>query len=112
MHGSWASLRQAGLRAAEADAAVLLSGLGVEDVLHERRMGELQGGQKIRVLLAQALFGAPPALLLDEPTNHLDLEATVWLEEYLRSYPRAVKIKRSNYARKRPAKPSSRSRAK
>src|SRR5947209_4803047 len=59
---------------AEADAAILLSGLGVEDTLHERKMGELQGGQKVRVLLAQALFGKPPALLLDEPTNHLDLE--------------------------------------
>src|SRR5208283_2196009 len=57
---------------AEADAAVLLDGLGVESALHERPMGELQGGQKMRVLLAQALYGSPPALLLDEPTNHLD----------------------------------------
>ncbi|HZE82523.1 MAG TPA: ATP-binding cassette domain-containing protein, partial [Candidatus Polarisedimenticolia bacterium] len=54
---------------AEADAAVLLDGLGVEASLHERKMGELQGGQKVRVLLAQALFGNPTALLLDEPTN-------------------------------------------
>src|SRR5215208_2913907 len=60
---------------AESDAAVLLDGLGVETELHERRMGELQGGQKVRVLLAQALFGRPPALLLDEPTNHLDLDS-------------------------------------
>jgi ATPase subunit of ABC transporter with duplicated ATPase domains len=71
---------------AEADAAVLLDGLGVESVLHERRMGELQGGQKVRVLLAQALFGAPPALLLDEPTNHLDLDSVHWLQDYLRLY--------------------------
>ena len=68
---------------AEADAAVLLDGLGVESALHERRMGELQGGQKMRVLLAQALFGSPPALLLDEPTNHLDLESVHWLQDYL-----------------------------
>jgi len=71
---------------AEADAATLLDGLGVESALHERRMGELQGGQKVRVLLAQALFGAPPALLLDEPTNHLDLEAVHWLQDYLCDY--------------------------
>src|SRR4051794_33266377 len=56
---------------AEADAASLLAGLGVEDSLHERKMGELQGGQKVRVLLAQALFGRPPALLLDAHTNPL-----------------------------------------
>jgi ATPase subunit of ABC transporter with duplicated ATPase domains len=71
---------------AEADAAVLLDGLGVDSVLHERRMGELQGGQKVRVLLAQALFGSPPALLLDEPTNHLDLESVHWLQDYLCHY--------------------------
>jgi ATPase subunit of ABC transporter with duplicated ATPase domains len=71
---------------AEADAAVLLDGLGVDSVLHERRMGELQGGQKVRVLLAQALFGAPPALLLDEPTNHLDLDSVHWLQDYLCAY--------------------------
>src|SRR5581483_7286399 len=71
---------------AESDAAVLLDGLGVEDALHERRMSELQGGQKVRVLLAQALFGAPPALLLDEPTNHLDLDSVHWLQDYLCEY--------------------------
>jgi ATPase subunit of ABC transporter with duplicated ATPase domains len=71
---------------AEADAAVLLDGLGVEDALHERKMGELQGGQKVRVLLAQALFGSPPALLLDEPTNHLDLDSVHWLQNYLSHY--------------------------
>src|SRR5436305_7896698 len=71
---------------AESDAAVLLDGLGVDDSLHERRMGELQGGQKVRVLLAQALFGSPPALLLDEPTNHLDLDSVHWLQDYLCHY--------------------------
>ena len=71
---------------AESDAAVLLDGLGVESALHERLMGELQGGQKVRVLLAQALFGSPSALLLDEPTNHLDLESVHWLQDYLREY--------------------------
>jgi ATPase subunit of ABC transporter with duplicated ATPase domains len=71
---------------AETDAAVLMDGLGVDASLHERRMGELQGGQKVRVLLAQALFGSPPALLLDEPTNHLDLNSVHWLQEYLSHY--------------------------
>src|SRR5579863_7118726 len=71
---------------AESDAAVLLDGLGVEAALHERKMSELQGGQKVRVLLAQALFGNPPALLLDEPTNHLDLDSVRWLQEYLCNY--------------------------
>ncbi len=71
---------------AESDAATLLDGLGVDDSLHERRMGELQGGQKVRVLLAQALFGTPPLLLLDEPTNHLDLDSVHWLQDYLTYY--------------------------
>jgi ATPase subunit of ABC transporter with duplicated ATPase domains len=71
---------------AEADAAVLLDGLGVEDALHTRTMSELQGGQKVRVLLAQALFGSPPALLLDEPTNNLDLDSVHWLQDYLCKY--------------------------
>src|ERR1700676_3703967 len=72
---------------AEADAAILLDGLGVESTLHERNMSELQGGQKVRVLLAQALFGNPAALLLDEPTNHLDLDSVHWLQDYLGEYP-------------------------
>ena len=55
------------------------------EALHERKMGELQGGQKVRVLLAQALFGNPAALLLDEPTNHLDLDSVHWLQDYLRA---------------------------
>jgi len=72
---------------AEADAAILLDGLDVTADLHERKMGELQGGQKVRVLLAQALFGNPAALLLDEPTNHLDLDSVHWLQDYLLEYP-------------------------
>jgi ATPase subunit of ABC transporter with duplicated ATPase domains len=71
---------------AESDAAVLLQGLDIPDELHERQMAELQGGQKVRVLLAQALFGNPDALLLDEPTNHLDLDSIHWLEEFLERY--------------------------
>src|SRR6516165_8828964 len=71
---------------AEADAGVLLDGLGIDSNLHERKMGELQGGQKVRVLLAQALFGNPSALLLDEPTNNLDLDSVHWLKEYLIEY--------------------------
>jgi ATPase subunit of ABC transporter with duplicated ATPase domains len=69
--------------AAESDAAILLHGLDIADHLHHRTMAELQGGQKVRVLLAQALFGHPQALLLDEPTNHLDLDSIHWLREYL-----------------------------
>jgi len=71
---------------AEADAAQLLAGLGITEDLHERPMSELQGGLKLRVLLAQALFGKPDALLLDEPTNHLDLDSIRWLEEFLIGY--------------------------
>jgi ATPase subunit of ABC transporter with duplicated ATPase domains len=71
---------------AESDAAILLEGLDIKDALHERKMGELQGGQKVRVLLAQALFGHPQALLLDEPTNHLDLDSIHWLQGFLNEY--------------------------
>src|SRR6516225_5660920 len=71
---------------AETDAAILLQGLDIPDHLHERKMGELQGGQKVRVLLAQALFGHPMALLLDEPTNNLDLDSIHWLQEFLHNY--------------------------
>jgi len=75
---------------AEANAAVLLQGLDIPDELHERKMSELQGGQKVRVLLAQALFGNPQALLLDEPTNSLDLESIHWLEDFLNHYSGTV----------------------
>jgi ATPase subunit of ABC transporter with duplicated ATPase domains len=68
---------------AESDAAILLQGLDIPDEFHERKMTELQGGQKVRVLLAQALFGKPQALLLDEPTNSLDLDSVHWLQNFL-----------------------------
>src|ERR1700675_84213 len=71
---------------AEADAAILLDGLGLDASIQERKMRELQGGQKVRVLLAQALSGNPPALLLDEPTNNLDLDSVHWLREYVLEY--------------------------
>ncbi len=68
---------------AESDAAILLQGLDIPDEFHQRKMSELQGGQKVRVLLAQALFGKPQALLLDEPTNSLDLDSVHWLQNFL-----------------------------
>ncbi|HLH31971.1 MAG TPA: ATP-binding cassette domain-containing protein, partial [Terriglobia bacterium] len=71
---------------AEVDAAILLDGLDIPKTLYDRRMGELQGGQKVRVLLAQALFGNPDVLLLDEPTNNLDLDSVHWLQDHLRAY--------------------------
>jgi ATPase subunit of ABC transporter with duplicated ATPase domains len=75
---------------AEADAAILLSGLGIEESLHYDTMRMLDGGQKVRVLLAQALFGNPDILLLDEPTNNLDLESITWLEEFLYRFENTV----------------------
>ena len=75
---------------AEANAAILLQGLDIPDELHERKMSELQGGQKVRVLLAQALFGNPGALFLDEPTNYLDLESIHWLQDFLNHYDGTV----------------------
>jgi ATPase subunit of ABC transporter with duplicated ATPase domains len=75
---------------AEADAGVLLDGLGIPDEFHEKRMGDLEGGQKVRVLLAQALFGNPDILLLDEPTNNLDLESIKWLEDFLSRFTNTV----------------------
>ncbi len=71
---------------AESDAAILLQGLDIPDELHHRKMRELPGGQKVRVLLAQALFGHPQALLLDEPTNNLDLDSIHWLQSFLNQY--------------------------
>ena len=75
---------------AEANAASLLNGLGIETELHYKKMSELNGGEKVKVLLAQALFGNPDILLLDEPTNHLDLEAIRWLEEFLINFDNTV----------------------
>ncbi|MGC6493913.1 MAG: ABC-F family ATP-binding cassette domain-containing protein [Myxococcota bacterium] len=71
---------------AEPEAATLLEGCGIPAELHEQPMKNLQGGLKLRVLLAQALFGKPEALLLDEPTNHLDIDSIRWLEEFLETY--------------------------
>src|SRR5437868_290236 len=71
---------------AEPNAAILLQGLDIPEALHRKTMSEMQGGQKVRVLLAQALFGRPEALLLDEPTNHLDLDSIHWVREFLLRY--------------------------
>lgn len=75
---------------AESDAAQLLNGLGIETDLHYSIMGDLTGSQKVKILLAQALFGNPDILLLDEPTNHLDLDAIAWLEEFLINFENTV----------------------
>ena len=75
---------------AESDAAMLLNGLGIETDLHYAQMADLNGSQKVKVLLAQALFGNPDILLLDEPTNHLDLDAIEWLEEFLINFDNTV----------------------
>ncbi len=75
---------------AESDAANLLNGLGIETELHYMQMSTLTGAQKVKVLLAQALFGNPDILLLDEPTNHLDLDAIAWLEEFLINFENTV----------------------
>ncbi|MEX2442717.1 MAG: ATP-binding cassette domain-containing protein [Alkalispirochaeta sp.] len=75
---------------AESEAGRLLAGLGIPDELHEKQMADLDGGQKVRVLLAQALFGEPDVLLLDEPTNNLDLESVSWLEEFLYNFRNTV----------------------
>ena len=75
---------------AESDAATLLNGLGIDTDLHYKQMSELAPALKVKVLLAQALFGNPDVLLLDEPTNHLDLDAIAWLEEFLINFDNTV----------------------
>ncbi len=75
---------------AESEAAVLLNGLGIPEELRQKKMKELEGGDKVRVLLAQALFGNPDVLLLDEPTNNLDLKSISWLEDFLFRFPNTV----------------------
>src|SRR5690625_1172782 len=75
---------------AESDAAVLLKGLGIEESLHTKKMAELSSDEKVKVLLAQALFGNPDILLLDEPTNGLDIQAIQWLEEFLINFENTV----------------------
>lgn len=77
---------------AESDAAMLLSNLGIHESLHTKKMKELDGNQKVRVLLAQALFGNPDILLLDEPTNDLDMETISWLENFLAEYDKIVLV--------------------
>ena len=77
---------------AESDAAMLLSGLGIKEDLHYKLMKELSGKEKVRVLLARALYGQPDNLLLDEPTNDLDLETVTWLENYLSEYEQTVLV--------------------
>ena len=77
---------------AENDASELLEGLGIKTVLHQKLMGELSNKEKVRVMLAQALFGEPDNLLLDEPTNDLDLETVEWLEEYLGNFEHTVLV--------------------
>ena len=77
---------------AESDAAALLSGLGIREALHNELMGALSGKEKVRVMLAQALFGNPDNLLLDEPTNDLDMETVSWLEEYLSNFEHTVLV--------------------
>jgi ATPase subunit of ABC transporter with duplicated ATPase domains len=77
---------------AESDAASLLSGLGIKETLHDSMMKDLSGKQKVRVLLARALFGQPDNLLLDEPTNDLDLETVGWLEQYLSNFEHTVLV--------------------
>ncbi len=75
---------------AETESAVLLNSLGVTEEMHQRKMKELEGGEKVRVLLAQALFGNPDVLLLDEPTNNLDIKSIAWLEEFLFRFKNTV----------------------
>nr|MDH3176671.1 ATP-binding cassette domain-containing protein [Bacillus pumilus] len=77
-------------REAESEAAILLKGLGIPESLQSKKMSELGGSEKVKVLLAQALFGKPDVLLLDEPTNHLDLQAIQWLEEFLIHFENTV----------------------
>ena len=75
---------------AESDAATLLNGLNIDTELHYKKMSELSGSEKVKVLLARALFGNPDILLLDEPTNHLDLDAIRWLEEFLINFENTI----------------------
>ena len=77
---------------AESDAAILLSGLGIKEDKHYALMGDLSGKEKVRVMLAQALFGEPDNLLLDEPTNDLDMDTVTWLEEYLANFEHTVLV--------------------
>ncbi|MER2172868.1 MAG: ATP-binding cassette domain-containing protein, partial [Psychrobacillus psychrodurans] len=75
---------------AESEAAILLQGLGIPDDMHQKKMADLTGSEKVKVLLSQALFGKPDVLLLDEPTNHLDIKAIQWLEDFLINFENTV----------------------
>jgi ATPase subunit of ABC transporter with duplicated ATPase domains len=75
---------------AESEVSTLLSGLGIADELHDKKMSEVSGNEKVKVLLAQALFGNPDIMLLDEPTNHLDIQSINWLEEFLTKFKNTV----------------------
>jgi ATPase subunit of ABC transporter with duplicated ATPase domains len=75
---------------ADSEASILLKGLGIGEELHDKKMADLDGSEKVKVLLAQALFGKPDVLLLDEPTNHLDIKAIQWLEEFLINFENTV----------------------
>lgn len=75
---------------AESDAAKILQGLGIETALHENQMSQLSGREKVKVLLAQALFGTPDLIMLDEPTNNLDYQSIIWLEDFLMDYPGTI----------------------
>lgn len=75
---------------AESNAATILAGLGITETLHKKKMKDLDGGEKVRVLLARALFGKPGVLLLDEPTNHLDIRSIMWLENFLINFENTV----------------------
>ena len=77
---------------AESEAAVLLKGLGIDDSIHYKKLADLTGSERVKVLLAQALFGEPDVLLLDEPTNHLDLQAIQWLEDFLINFENTVVV--------------------
>ena len=77
---------------AESDAASLLSSLGIEEDVHDKLLKELNGNQKVRVLIAQALFGNPDVLLMDEPTNDLDVETIRWLEDFLAQFENTVLV--------------------
>ena len=75
---------------AEVDGEILLNGLGISEEYHHLKMKELEANQKVKVLLAQALFGNPDVLLLDEPTNHLDMHSVRWLENFLMNFKNTV----------------------
>ena len=89
---NWKSALPSWMAGTRSDAAALLSGLGIKESLHDKQMSELSGKQKVRVMLAQALYNNPDNLLLDEPTNDLDLDTVAWLEDYLANFEHTVLV--------------------